>query len=95
MKQEKLCNSNVIFKKNNKYSKKRGKIMEGEFKVRINNRIFTYNNTNDIPNEIGAVISFKPDYPEPPHTEEQHNYISTFESKLKQLMERECLRLRG
>ncbi len=49
--------------------------MEGEFKVRIKNRIFTYNNINDIPNEIGAVISFKPDFPEPPHTEEQHNYI--------------------
>ncbi len=69
--------------------------MEGEFKVRIKNRIFTYNNTNDIPNEIGALISFKPDFPEPPHTEEQHNYISTFTDKLNQLMERECLRLRG
>ena len=69
--------------------------MEGEFKVRIKNRIFTYNNTNDIPKEIGALISFKPDFPEPPHTEEQHNYIETFTDKLKQLMERECQRLRG
>ena len=95
MRQEKVYNLNVIFKNNNKYYKREVKIMEGEFKVRIKNRVFTYNNTNDIPNEIGALISFKPDFPEPPHTEEQHNYISTFTDKLNQLMERECLRLRG
>jgi len=95
MRQEKVYNLNVFFKNNNKYYKREVKIMEGEFKVRIKNRIFTYNNTNDIPNEIGALISFKPDFPEPPHTEEQHNYISTFTDKLNQLMERECLRLRG
>ena len=95
MRQEKVYNLNVFFKNNNKYYKREVKIMEGEFKVRIKNRIFTYNNTNDIPNEIGALISFKPEFPEPPHTEEQHNYISTFTDKLNQLMERECLRLRG
>ena len=95
MRQEKVYNLNVFFKNNNKYYKREVKIMEGEFKVRIKNRIFTYNNTNDIPNEIGALISFKPDFPQPPHTEEQHNYISTFTDKLNQLMERECLRLRG
>ena len=95
MRQEKVYNLNVFFKNNNKYYKREVKIMEGEFKVRIKNRIYTYNNTNDIPNEIGALISFKPDFPEPPHTEEQHNYISTFTDKLNQLMERECLRLRG
>ena len=50
---------------------------------------------DEIPNEIGAVISFEPNYPSPPHTEEQHNYIETFNDKLKLLMERECLRLRG
>ena len=95
MRQEKVYNLNVFFKNNNKYYKREVKIMEGEFKVRIKNRIFTYNNTNDIPNEIGALISFKPEFPEPPHTEEQHDYISTFTDKLNQLMERECLRLRG
>ena len=95
MRQEKVYNLNVFFKNNNKYYKREVKIMEGEFKVRIKNRIFTYNNTNDIPNEIGALISFKPDFPEPPHTEEQHNYISTFTYNLNQLMERECQRLLG
>ena len=69
--------------------------MEGKFVVKINNKLHTYTQYDEIPNEIGAVISFEPNYPSPPHTEEQHNYIETFNDKLKQLMERECLRLRG
>jgi hypothetical protein len=63
--------------------------------VKIGSSVLTYTNLNDVPEEIGAVVSFKPDYPEPPHTEEQHNYIETFVSKLNQLMERECRQLRG
>jgi hypothetical protein len=69
--------------------------MEGEFKVKIGNLVLTYNNFNDVPEKIGAVISFKPNYPTQPHTEEQHNYIATFVSKLNQLMERECQQLLG
>tara|TARA_B100000929_G_scaffold274793_1_gene248228 strand:+ start:77 stop:286 length:210 start_codon:yes stop_codon:yes gene_type:complete len=68
--------------------------MDGKFLIKIGSEILTYNNFDDIPKEIGAVISFKPNYPTPPHTEEQHNLIGTFNDKLKQLMERECQRLR-
>jgi hypothetical protein len=35
------------------------------------------------------VISFKPEYPSSPHSEEDHEYIETFDSKLKELMKRE------
>ena len=69
--------------------------MDGKFVIKINNQIHTYTQYDDIPSEIGAVISFEPNYPSPPHTDEQHNYIETSNDKLKQLMERECLRLRG
>ena len=69
--------------------------MKGQFIVKIGTDLLEFSDYDDIPESFDNVIVFKPDYPEPPHTEEQHNYISTFESKLKQLMERECLRLRG
>ena len=69
--------------------------MKGEFIIKINNKLHTFTDFGDIPSKIGAVISFMPEYPEPPHTEEQHEYIETFNDKLKQLMERECQQLRG
>ena len=46
-------------------------------------------------NKIGAVIKFAPAFPEEPHTEEDHKFIETFDSKLKELMERDCRQLRG
>ena len=61
----------------------------------IGKKVETYHKFDDIPNKIGAVIKFAPLYPEPPHTEEQHKLIESFNSKLKELMERECQQLRG
>ena len=52
--------------------------MEGEFKIKVGRSIYTYTNFDDIPKEIGAVISFNPKYPEEPHTEEEHKLIETF-----------------
>ena len=69
--------------------------MKGELIIKINKKLHTFTDFSDIPSKIGAVISFMPEYPEPPHTEEQHEYIETFNDKLKQLMERECQQLRG
>ena len=34
--------------------------MEGEFKIKVGRSIYTYTNFDDIPKEIGAVISFNP-----------------------------------
>ena len=69
--------------------------MQGIFVIRNNDKILEFNNYDDIPQSFDNVIKFEPTSPEPPHTEEQHEYIETFNDKLKQLMERECQQLRG
>lgn len=68
--------------------------MKGKFKVLIESEIKRYTDYDDIPDRIGAVISFMPDYPEPPHTEEEHALIHTFQDKLKELVQRESCQLR-
>ena len=35
------------------------------------------------------VIKFDPDWPEGPHTDEEHEYMDTFNDKLQDLMKRE------
>ncbi len=63
--------------------------MKGEFVVLIGKDLHTFENYEDIPEEFDNVIKFLPDYPPGPHTEEDHQYIHTFRSKLKELMQRE------
>ena len=46
--------------------------MKGEFVIRIGSAIITYKTFDEIPLEFDNLISFKPDAPEPPHTEEDH-----------------------
>jgi hypothetical protein len=41
--------------------------MTGVFKIKLNGEVIHYTKFSDIPEQIGAVISFMPDYPEPPH----------------------------
>jgi len=60
----------------------------GEFVIKRNKKLERYNKFDDIPNSFEHLISFKPDYPEPPHTEEQHEEMSTYQSKLKELLNR-------
>jgi len=60
----------------------------GEFVIKRNKKLERYNKFDDIPNSFEHLISFKPDYPEPPHTEEQHEEISTYQSKLRELLNR-------
>tara|TARA_B100000963_G_C22011598_1_gene403147 strand:- start:7 stop:207 length:201 start_codon:yes stop_codon:yes gene_type:complete len=62
--------------------------MKGNFQVLIDKKVKKFTNYEDIPETISEVISFEPDFPEPPHTEEQHNLISTFNDKLKELLSR-------
>ena len=57
----------------------------GEFVIKRNGKLERYNKFDDIPSSFEHLISFKPDYPEPPHTEEQHEEMSTYQSKLKEL----------
>ena len=60
----------------------------GEFVIKRNGKLGRYNKFDDIPSSFEHLISFKPDYPPEPHTEEQHNQISKFDNYLKELMTR-------
>jgi len=51
--------------------------------------LITYTDYDDIPNTFEHVIKFIPDWPEPPHTVEDHELMSVFNDKLQELMERE------
>jgi hypothetical protein len=46
--------------------------MKGKFVIKIGSELVTYNNYDDIPTKFDHVISFEPDAPEPPHSEEDH-----------------------
>ena len=60
----------------------------GEFVIKRKGKLERYNKFDDIPNSFEHLISFKPDYPPEPHTEEQHNQMSKFDNYLKELMTR-------
>jgi hypothetical protein len=60
----------------------------GEFVIRRNGKLERYNKFDDIPSSFEHLISFKPDYPPEPHTEEQHNQMSKFDNYLKELITR-------
>jgi len=63
--------------------------MKGVYKIIVNGTLRVYNDYKNIPDEIDHVICFIPDFPEGPHTEEDHAVISSFAKKLQILMERE------
>ena len=62
--------------------------MKGNFQVLIDKKVKKFTNYEDIPESISEVICFEPDFPKPPHTEKDHNFISTFNNKLKELLSR-------
>ena len=63
--------------------------MKGEFVIKVGSKLVTYDNYDDIPIKFDHLISFKPDEPEPPHSEEEHNEMETYNTKLQVLMRRE------
>ena len=63
-------------------------MLTGKFVIRKNGKLEKYVRFDDIPNSFEHVISFKPDYPPEPHTEEQHNQMSKFDDYLRELMSR-------
>ena len=63
--------------------------MNGQFIVKIGTDLLEFSNYNDIPDKFDNVIIFKPEFPDAPHSEEDHEFIATFDSKLKELMKRE------
>ena len=63
--------------------------MKGEYIILKNGELVTYNNYDDIPSTFDNVISFNPDWPASPHTQEDHELMEVFNDKLQVLMERE------
>ena len=63
--------------------------MKGKFIIKIGSATVTYEDFDDIPMEFDNLISFKPTAPEPPHSEEDHKVIDTYNAKLQELMKRE------
>jgi len=63
--------------------------MNGTFVVLINGVLETYSHYDDIPQVFDNLIQFEPDYPDEPHTEEQHEEVEQYNQKLKDLMKRE------
>ena len=63
--------------------------MTGEFIIKIGEELITYTDYDDIPDTFEHVIKFIPDWPESPHTVEDHELMSVFNDKLQALMERE------
>jgi len=63
--------------------------VKGEFVILVDGVKRTYKNYNDIPKSFDNIIKFDPEYPEPPHTQEQHDMMETYNDKLMELMKRE------
>ena len=63
--------------------------MKGEFIIKVGSALVTYDDYDDIPIEFDNLISFKPDAPEPPHSEEDHKEMETYNTKLQEIMRRE------
>ena len=63
-----------------------------KFVVMKNNELQTYTDYDAIPNDFDHVIEFLPEIPEGPHTEEQHEEIAKWNTKLQKLMEIERAR---
>ncbi len=63
--------------------------MRGKFVIKIGSELVTYNNYDDIPTKFDHVISFEPDAPKPPHSEEDHEEMEPYNAKLQELRRRE------
>ena len=60
-----------------------------EFTIKDSGKLHTYNRWEDIPAEFDHIIKFVPEVPPEPHTEEQHKEIDSWNTRLKELMQRE------
>jgi len=63
--------------------------MTHKFVILNNDVLETYTKYEDIPESFDNVIKFLPEIPEGPHTHDQHDEISQWNDKLKELMKRE------
>ena len=57
-----------------------------EFQFIINGELVLYDKYEDIPEDFEHVIRFIPDVPPEPHTEEDHEEMALWNTRLQQLM---------
>lgn len=63
--------------------------MKGRFVIRTGKDLIEYTDTDMIPMSFDNLIEFAPEFPEGPHTEEEHEEMETYNNVLKELMTRE------
>ena len=63
-----------------------------EFQFIINGELVLYDNYEDLPEDFEHVIRFIPDVPPEPHTEEDHEEMALWNTRLQKLMEKERAR---
>ena len=61
--------------------------MKGEYVIMVDGKLITYTDYDNIPDTFDHVIKFNPDWPESPHTQEDHDLMAVFNDKLQVLME--------
>ena len=57
--------------------------MKGEYVVKIGTSFLEFSNSTDIPDEFDHLIKFVPEEPPEPHTQEDHDFINTFNDKFQ------------
>ena len=65
--------------------------MKGEGKYEYldgTGRFYKCDNWNAIPDDVTEIICFHPEYPPPPHTQADHDYIETFNEKFTEACNR-------
>lgn len=62
--------------------------LTGRFIVLVDGQLQTYQRWEDLPLVIDEVVAFQPHYPQPPHTHEQHQALSRWDGRLRELMRR-------
>ena len=45
-------------------------------------------NWNDLPDDMEFLVKFDPTAPDPPHTQDDHDYMATFNDKLREVLTR-------
>lgn len=63
--------------------------MKGIFLIKDNNKLFEFSDSEDIPEEFDHLIRFELDYPEGPHTKEEHDLINTYNDIFQEFLKRE------
>ena len=60
-----------------------------EFQMIVDGELVLYDKYEDIPEKFDHVIRFIPDIPPEPHTEDDHDEMSKWNTRLQELMEKE------